>query len=385
MALKAIRHIGLLSPMVFLTSRKLQFICPLFIHQRADDEDNNALDTFTSKLVQNKSSKWERRKALARNQAAKTSTTDSFFMKNSPHTIQHMDIESINNLFQQAIDYDDWKALTDLAKQCVKYDKVPSLAVLLNSVPLCSYNGDKDTIIWISQLCEKIRPELLEENSNFEHYIAEAVWIKGNIIKSLEIFQRVYKENVYMRRQIRNILEHLILSSVANHSEASLISLINFSEMLIRDHNDYFTLGCLWQACILSKWFSDQQLALGFLDKYQGLCKVIVNKISYVVKATLQQHDTEVVYQLIEVLLRLKMDSEVCQVILSLINYWIQQGDFRQCKEIIYWALQNNVKLPAVYNNEKLVKILSKDIVDIGLKLSEQEKKKKRPVTEYKF
>ncbi|XP_066139407.1 uncharacterized protein [Euwallacea fornicatus] len=385
MAFQATRHIGPLSSMVFLASRKLQFIYPSFIHQRTDEEDNSPLDTFTSKLVQNKSSKWIRRKALAQSHAAKTSTTDSFSMKNSLNTIQHMDIESINGLFQQAIDYDDWKGLIELTKQCVECDKVPSLAVLLNSVPLCSYNGDKDTIIWIAQLCEKIQPEFLEENSNFEHYIAEAIWVKGNIAKSLKTFEKVYKENVYLRRRIRNILEHLILSSIANHSEASLVSLINFSEMLIRDHNDYFTLGCLWQACILSKWFSDQQIALGFLDKYPGLCRVIENKVSYIVKAALQQHDTEMVYRLIEVLLRLKMDSEVYQAILSLIDYWIQQGDLRQCREIIYWSLQNNVKLPAVYNNEKLVKMFSKDAVDIRLKLSQQEKKKMLPITEYKF
>lgn len=54
----------------------------------------------------------------------------------------------------------------------------------------------------------------------------------------------------------RSTLKHLILNSVADHSEAVLVTLVKFSEMLVNEHNDYFTLGCLWQACILSEWFT---------------------------------------------------------------------------------------------------------------------------------
>lgn len=160
----------------------------------------DAIDDFTSNLMQKKSAKWEKRKTILQSKL-------SFMITIEPNarldSIQNLEIRDVNELFQQAIDCDDYSAIINLTKQCTEYNKIPSLTILLSALSICSRFGHKDTIVRISQLCEQIHPELLEENGNFDNYIAEAIWVKGDIKNSLKIFERVYKENAYIRRRIR--------------------------------------------------------------------------------------------------------------------------------------------------------------------------------------
>ncbi|XP_019753296.2 uncharacterized protein LOC109532726 [Dendroctonus ponderosae] len=341
------------STLLILALKKLQ-PCPCFhLHQPAKDEPG-VLDEFTSQLVQRQRSKWQYRTSLAQSNIKQIS------IERVGNSIKIL--HDVNALLQNAINSSDSAAIGDLTNHCIKYDKAPFLPVLIEALSVCSRCGDKDAIVKIVQLFEKTRPEFLHEYSNFEHYKAEAIWIKGDITKSLTIFEKVYKENGFLRPKVRSTLKHLIRNSIANHSEATLVNLLHFSEMLAEQYDDYFALDCLWQACMLSEWFSDHQIALGLLDKYEGLCSIIVNKIPFIVKVSLKQNRTGVVHTLIEVLLRFKMEAELCQVMLSLIDYWIRMGDYRQCKEVASWSVRNDVKLPAVYKNKKLMKLLTGDI-----------------------
>lgn len=62
----------------------------------------------------------------------------------------------------------------------------------------------------------------------------------------------------------RSILKHLILDSVASQSEATVVNFMQFSELLVKEYSDYFPLACLWQACILSEWFTGMYLLHAF-------------------------------------------------------------------------------------------------------------------------
>ncbi|CAG9762389.1 unnamed protein product [Ceutorhynchus assimilis] len=370
---------------IYLSCRSL-CLCPLrlvplkiiqpylcsFLHESAED-NTGVLDDFTSQLMSKKASKWERKIELIQKKVKPN------FLKTN--NIKNLDIDNVNELFQTAIDHDDYSTIRNLTKHCIENDKIPSYNILLNILSLHSRMGDKNSIIQVSTLCEKIRPEILQENSNFQHYVAEAVWIKGDITKSLKIFETVYKENEFLRQIIRSKLRYLILNSVENHSEATLVNLIQFSEKLVQEYNDYFTLGCLWQACILSEWFTDQQIALEFLNKYTELCKIIARKIPLVVRISLKHHRTEIVYRLNEVLLKYEMDSEVSQVLLALLDYWIKQGDFRQCQEIVLWSIENDIEISTVSQNSQLLKLL----VDNGKHIKIELDAPRRTRTDYKF
>lgn len=52
------------------------------------------------------------------------------------------------------------------------------------------------------------------------------------------------------------MLKNLIENVLCNKSEAGLINIIQFSERLIEEYNDYYPLGCIWQICFLSPWFT---------------------------------------------------------------------------------------------------------------------------------
>lgn len=184
------------------TSRKW-FPCLVsryYHNSQAGVETTDVMDDFTSNLMQKKSAKWEKRKAVLQSKLSCMVTIEP----NARHdSIQNLEVNAVNELFQQAIDCDDYSAIINLTKQCTEYNKIPSLSILLSALSVCSRFGHKDTIVRISQLCEQIHPELLEENGNFDNYVAEAIWVKGDIKTSLNIFEKVYKENAYIRRRIR--------------------------------------------------------------------------------------------------------------------------------------------------------------------------------------
>lgn len=188
----------------FLAINKIQTEWYSSVHQSfKDNTGTGVLDDFTAQLMQKKSNKWETKKKLALKKVKRNLLSADTLKRNIIIDTEQLDVNTINLLFEKAIDYNDTSTITDLTQKCIRDDKIPSLNILINALSVCSRNGDQNTIVEVSQLCEKVRPEILQENSNFEHYIAEAVWIKGDIIKSLKIFERVYKENMYLRRQIR--------------------------------------------------------------------------------------------------------------------------------------------------------------------------------------
>ncbi|KAL1512828.1 hypothetical protein ABEB36_002350 [Hypothenemus hampei] len=339
-----------------------------FLHQSTTE---GALDEFTSKLIQRNTSKWKKKQILAHNND--TNLKHNFMKIRISEDIENLDMNTLNELFENAIECDDVTAIIGLTKQCTHYNKIPSLKVLLSALSVCARLGHRDIIVDISNLCERVRPELLKENSFFEHYIAEALWMNGDITKSLSIFEKVYRENAYLRRKIRTIMKYLIKNCIRNHSQATLVNLLQFSEKLVNEYNDYFTLGCIWQACILSEWFADQQIAIDYLLKYQGLCNVIINKVPFVVKMSLKQHRTEIVYRLMEVLLQYEMKSEISQVLLVLIDYFIKEGQFRQCREIIVWSIEHDIQIVGISGNHKLMNMLAKDVQDkIKVKVTKQ-------------
>lgn len=280
----------------------------------------DALDDFTSQLIQKKTDKWEMRKLRAQK------LVDDNVCNHKGCNTEVIDIKEIgdnhlNTLFQTAIDYQNDSELVKLMNQCIEYKKCPSLSILLHVLSIYSRKGDKDTVVKIKGLCENTDPKILQDYSNFDHFFAEAVWVKGNIVDSLKIFEIVYKENAILRRRIRIMLKHLIAHMVTNRSEAALINIIKFSESLVNNFQDYYPLICTWEACFLSEWFTDQCIAFDLLEKYNNLAKLIVHRIPYVVTVSLRSYRTDVVYRLLEVLLKYQMKPQYSRVLISLFEH----------------------------------------------------------------
>lgn len=282
----------------------------------------DALDDFTQQLMQRKVGKWylkNKKHILALDDSKQTTVVEK-------QVVQSLNMDQLNSLFQNVIEQNCSKAITDLVQQCIIHNKVPSLSVLIHGLAICSHAGNKEGVLLVRKLCEKTRPDVLQSNSNFDHFMAEAIWVKGDIFKSLDLFEKVYYENAFLRRRIRLMLKHLVVDLVANKSEGALWHLIAFSEKLAKDYKDFFPLTCVWQACFLSEWYTDQCIAVELLERNEELCKSIVSRIHYVVYVSLKCHRTEVVYRLVEIMLKYGMKQQSSLVLLSLLDYQCKFG-----------------------------------------------------------
>ncbi|XP_056639032.1 uncharacterized protein LOC130446674 isoform X2 [Diorhabda sublineata] len=294
------------------------------VHGKMLSIEVDSMDTFTTQLIQKKVDKWSAMKSVTKKSYAIKIEEDS-----SPDKLQ-LSSDQINTLFKEFIDLNDSCKIFDLIQQCIALEICPSLSHLLYA--------------------------LSEPHSYFKHYIAEAIWIKGNIHEALILLKEVYQHNTLLRRRVRLIWKNLIVDIVASRSKAVLISIINFAEYLAKEYKDYFPLACVWQICFLSEWYSDQCEALVLLSKHEELRKNVISRISYVVAISLQNHRTDVVYRLLETLLKYEMKTQYSGVLLSLLDYQMHQKDLRRCIEIIQWSVQNEVQL-LPNHHEKFLKL----------------------------
>ncbi|KAJ8960228.1 hypothetical protein NQ318_003953 [Aromia moschata] len=336
--------------------------CIQHMHDKSITLEVDTLDDFTSQLIHKKADKW----STQRNVKKMFNDTEVTLNKNFEHgNVRELSVERINHIFQELIEVSDNLAILDLMTQCISYRKCPSLSNLIYALAYCAQNGDKKKIMEIRRFCGEFYPDTLRVNSNFEHYVAEAVWIKGNVPESLAIFRKVYEDNPYLRRRIRLTFKYLVEDIVSNRSEATLINIIKFSQDLLKNYKDFFPLTCMWQVCFLSEWYTDQCLALDLLEENDGLLKAVLNRIPYVVSISLSYHRTEIVYRLLELLIKYEMKTQYSGVLLSLLDYQIRQTDTRSCLEIVRWSVKHNVDLPTIHH-EKFLNLLLHHNIEVN-------------------
>ncbi|CAH1100541.1 unnamed protein product [Psylliodes chrysocephalus] len=330
-------------------------------HDRMLTMEEDSLDEFTTQLLQKKIEKWSARKTVPK------ISVDIKQVDDPTHNISDLGIDKINNLFHEAIEYNDNSQILELIEQCISIKVCPSTSNILYTLTVCSQSGNIISIRNIEKLCRQQCPEVLAMNSNFRHFVAEAIWVKGNTNEALILFREVYKENTFLRRKIRLMLKNLIVGVVANRSEVILHNTMKFAEELAKEYKDFYPLACIWQTCFLSEWFTDQCLALDLLNKYNELFKAVVHRIPYVVAVSLHNHQAEVVYRLLEILLKFEMKSQYVGVLLALLDYQIHQKNIRRCVEIVRWSEQNDIELLPIHHQKYLKLLLSykDDILDI--------------------
>lgn len=296
------RHCFLLR-VLYSTTRDIYYCIPNKV-----DNEINPLDTFTTQLMQEKLVKWNK-------YASKNNDINIHFNK-----IKNLITPNNSELqceYQQEVKTDQYVALIkdDLKNEFFPGNKIISI------VKLCAQKGDKSQIIQIQTLCKEKHSKFLETHSHFKHYIAEAIWMGGNITESFTLFEEVYASNPTLRKKIRLILKNLIESTIHNRSEAVLINLTSFAKEFSTKYNDFFFLSCIWQVCIQSEWFSDQNYALDLFENDLGLRETVISKLQYIVVISLYNHKIDLVYKIFEILLKNDMKDLYSGVLLALLNY----------------------------------------------------------------
>ncbi|KRT82362.1 hypothetical protein AMK59_3439 [Oryctes borbonicus] len=252
--------------------------------------DLDVLDDFTTQLMQKKTDKWENLKIKRQFPLAVQSEPVNKALLRC--RLNRITMTGLNEIFEKFLDETDQQKLVTLLEECISYKICPSDMILTNVLSSFSQATNIDGINKVQELCSLSNPEFLKANSNFKHYIAEAIWLKGNVLKAIGIYEDVYQENPFLRRRIRLVLKYLISEAVLNRSEAVLVNLVNFSERLAKKNKDYFIMSCLWQTCFLSEWFSDQQVAFDLMESNRNLCRMVTPQIPLVVSLLLRHHRT---------------------------------------------------------------------------------------------
>ncbi|KAL3286789.1 hypothetical protein HHI36_001283 [Cryptolaemus montrouzieri] len=262
-------------------------------------EVEDAFDNFTTELLQKKMNSWDIKKKKVK-----------LLRCSSPEKFDNIDMSimnksQLNEIFTKALDECNDSGTIKLTKNCIKYEICPSEDILLRAMFVCAQNGEVNLIQNLKQLCETVKINF-SANFDFCLYEAHAIWMKGNIIKALEVFEKLYMINPFLRRNIKLLLKKLICDGAKKNSEVVLLHIIKFSENIILKYKDFFPMICVWEVCFMSEWFSDQQMALELLRRNRRLCEVLGPRLPYILALCLKSHQTEAIYRLLEILLSFK-------------------------------------------------------------------------------
>lgn len=307
-----------------------RILCTAFILTR-HNSNVDVLDVFTTELLDRKSRKWEQLKKCSK--APLTRVEINF---------ANIRVEELDAKFNCLLDDCNSDQIVVFVKECLKWQVFPSKATMSNIFETLAQNGDVDLLEKLGVVYE-----------NCEHYVAEAKLNKGQINEGLEIIEFVYTKNPYLRRKLVAIVYTAMYKLSSKYSEAVLINVKEFALKMLKQHKDERFAVCVWRNCILSDWFSDQQMAVELFETNEELRDAILQQIPLIVNIALRNHKTSNVYQLFEMLLKHEKAyvSYLPYIMLPLFNYHLKQGDLRRCFSIIEWSRKNNVQLPTVVRN----------------------------------
>lgn len=273
----------------------------------------NSLDDFTSQLIQKQSSKWENIQAKSKQLSEQRKTAVKIFDKSV--SCSNISLES----WSIALEEKNIEMILRIVDFCVETDRPPPKDLICKITQVLAESGQSNAIVRLKNLCGKHFPKFAL--TEFDLCLAEAFWNEGDITKSLDLFMHVYSTNKISQRRINATLKYLFLNIIKSRSEAVLLMALKFCEQLHKKHQDVFLLSVLWQMCFLSEWFADQNIAFDLIEANSELRKVVLLRMPFLVSIALSNHQTDVVYRLLEFLLRYQLQTEYSNVLQCLFDY----------------------------------------------------------------
>lgn len=160
-------------------------------------------------------------------------------------------------------------------------------------------NGNVSGVKAVQVIVKKYNFPHFTQQSEYNHYLAEALWINGRVEDSLKLFVAAY-DNSKLRNKIKVMLTCLFPLLTTQHGESTVRKTVYAIERLSSEKEDHILLGCLWKELFQSTWFSDQQLSKQILQQNPHLLQFIQWMIPTMGKDLLKGHKVEVFYRLIE-------------------------------------------------------------------------------------
>lgn len=313
----------------------------------------DTLDNFTTELLQKKMAIWESKKANLDKARPSVQQSKKYRKSDKVKSLQQMNVTELNDYMISSIqEYNDDKVM-EIIKYSVENNICLDQTIYLHTLNLCALKGEVELIQQIEQVL-KTNQIILGSLFDITVFTARAVWVKGNIIKSIKMFEEIYEHKPFIRRQIKLVLKYLIKDAITNRSESILVNITKFSQLLVDKYDEYFFMICVWEVCFMSDWFTDQTIALELCEKNKKLCEKIVPGIAYIITTCINNGKTDVVYRLLEMFLRFEMTEQYPLALGALLDYHFKRGDLLNYMEVLKWSLVNEVNLPKIYSKRYL-------------------------------
>lgn len=310
----------------------------------------DSIDSFTNDLVVRKSLKWQilqqKIAPMPSSQPIKPIPTAIITVPNE--TLSHQfrskaqklisEISSLSDvdlciefdtLTQYHIDHLLLSALFDEKKknfyaiidQCILFKKGPSERVAFDVLRYLSDRGDLMYTKLFIELCSQTLPSVYKENFQFDHLLAKCMWKQGNADGGLRLLACVYVKVTALKDSqilvlIRQIFQEIVEETVGKKSEAVLVAVTSVATELSESFNEHQVLAYVWKSCFLSGWFCDQQQAVLLFEVHAPIRAIVGDSVSMTAYKLLQNHNTDAVYRLIELLLKFDMKNE-CKICLG--------------------------------------------------------------------
>ncbi|XP_058121380.1 uncharacterized protein LOC131282729 [Anopheles ziemanni] len=346
----------------------------------------NAIDSFISELVENKSLKWKVLNSRHRNgqpRVVPSSTSAPIkeeTIKRVPFrltelyteltqnplvvNISKLDVAQLDQLVATALKEQNKEDVSLLINQMLQFSKIPSLPVLHTVFKYLSDERDKETLEQLIDLCVKLQIKD-GKDCRFDHYRALCQWKFGNTFKSLESFREIIAvSDEDQLIAVDHMLREMIDETIGKKSEAVLLAVMGLCEYCITEVKHEFPICYVWEKSFHSSWHSDQQAAKTIFDRHEPLRKAISKRLGHLSYKMLYDNDVEKVYQLIEMFLKHNMKAECKSLLIRLFEYQYWRKNLRGCSEIMQNAIDLNITLPEMYNRHLLELLLGRGSKD---------------------
>ncbi|KAM8713063.1 hypothetical protein ACLKA7_013388 [Drosophila subpalustris] len=354
--------------------------------QRKSSSQSDAIDCFTNELVNRKTQKWEElrdnlMKPVSEDAAANKGSSNfgqnvGLMSKGMVNDLKQLrspqlglDIRSLSqpqldNLLLATLEVKNKVDFLYLIRQCVRWQQLPCNEVLISCLKYLSGLGRMQQLDSLAETCRQTKHPFASIYSDLAPFKAIALWHNGNADVALMTLHRGYGGSLNSeegRRMIRTAFRTIAEETLAQKSEAVLISLTEVARAIHREHKDIFVLALVWKQCFASTWFSDQKSAEELFEHYKELQQLVERRASPLCSSFLSRHNVDAVHRLIEVFLQHNQRIACSSCLSLLFNYQYMRKDLRACAEIVKSCSELEMPLSELQNEQFLSLFLDRN------------------------
>ncbi|KAH8372712.1 hypothetical protein KR009_003430 [Drosophila setifemur] len=388
------------------------FLWPGMQRQRRKSTQLDSIDCFTNDLVTRKTQKWEEmRDSLMKRQpsaqetdansnvavgAGKTSTTSTSFSQNvglmskgmmsdlkalrSPQLgldIRSLSQPQLDNLLMATLEIKNKLDFLYLIRQCIRCNLLPSNEVFVSCLKYLSAQRKLQQLEALAETCRQLEHPFSQTYADLAPFRAIALWNNGNADVALMTLHRGYGVSMCSeegRKMARTAFRTISEETLAQKSEAVLVSLLEVARAIHLEHKDIFVVACVWKQCFVSDWFCDQKSAGELFEHYKELqelverrwdffsywealkliCIIPPLRASPLCSSFLGRNNVDAVHRLIEVFLQHQQRPACASCLSLLFNYQYMRKDLRACAEIVKSCSELEMPLNELQNEQFL-------------------------------